>query len=86
MTTEPMTTEPMTTEPATTEPATTEPTSEAWPRSARLDAPRVLDRIAEITGVRLLLEGPCPGGEIGARHHSGVRDTPDWSAASGPAG
>jgi hypothetical protein len=58
----------MTTEPMTTEPATTEPTSEAWPRSARLDAPRVLDRIAEITGVRLLLEGRCPGGEIGAAY------------------
>jgi hypothetical protein len=43
-------------------------TTEAWPRSARLDAPRILDRIAEITGVRLLLEGPCPGGEIGAAY------------------
>lgn len=33
---------------------------------ARLDAPRVLERIAEITGVRLILEGPAPGGEVGA--------------------
>ena len=41
---------------------------EAWPRSARLDAPRVIDRIAEITGVRLVLEGPCPGGEVGAAY------------------
>jgi hypothetical protein len=43
-------------------------TTEAWPRSARLDAPHVLDRIAEITGVRLVLEGPAPGGEVGAAY------------------
>ena len=43
-------------------------TTEAWPRSARLDAPRVIERIAEITGVRLILEGPCPGGEVGAAY------------------
>lgn len=43
-------------------------TAEAWPKVARLDAPRVLDRIAEITGVRLELEGPCPGGEVGAAY------------------
>jgi hypothetical protein len=35
---------------------------------ARLDAPRLLARIAEITGVRLVLEGPCPGGEVGAAY------------------
>jgi hypothetical protein len=28
----------------------------------------VLERIAEITGVRLVLEGPCPGGEVGAAY------------------
>jgi aminoglycoside phosphotransferase (APT) family kinase protein len=39
-----------------------------WPRTARLDAPRVLDRIAAITGVRLILDGPCPGGEVGAAY------------------
>jgi hypothetical protein len=43
-------------------------TAEAWPKVARLDAPRVLDRIAAITGVRLELEGPCPGGEVGAAY------------------
>jgi aminoglycoside phosphotransferase (APT) family kinase protein len=43
-------------------------TTDAWPRSARLDAPHVIDRIAEITGVRLILEGPCPGGEVGAAY------------------
>jgi hypothetical protein len=41
-------------------------TTEAWPTSARLDAPKVLERIASITGVRLVLEGPAPGGEVGA--------------------
>jgi hypothetical protein len=43
-------------------------TTEAWPRTARLDAPAVLDRIAQITGARLILEGPCPGGEVGAAY------------------
>jgi hypothetical protein len=43
-------------------------TTHAWPTSARLDAPRVLDRIHDITGVRLILEGPCPGGEVGAAY------------------
>ena len=43
-------------------------TTDAWPRSARLDARQVIDRIAEITGVRLVLEGPCPGGEVGAAY------------------
>jgi hypothetical protein len=35
---------------------------------ARLDAARVLERIAAITGVRLVLEGPAPGGEVGAAY------------------
>jgi hypothetical protein len=39
-----------------------------WPRTTRLDAPHIIDRIAEITGVRLILEGPCPGGEVGAAY------------------
>ena len=43
-------------------------TTDAWPRSARLDAPHVIDRIAAITGVRLEVEGPAPGGEIGAAY------------------
>src|SRR3954454_15182976 len=43
-------------------------TTDAWPRSARLDAPKVIERIAAITGVRLVLEGPCPGGEVGAAY------------------
>jgi aminoglycoside phosphotransferase (APT) family kinase protein len=43
-------------------------TMSAWPRSVRLDAAHVIERIAEITGVRLVLEGPCPGGEVGAAY------------------
>ena len=43
-------------------------TAHAWPRTAKLDAPRLVERIAEITGVRLVLEGPCPGGEVGAAY------------------
>jgi hypothetical protein len=43
-------------------------TTNARPRSARLDAPRLIDRIAEITGVQLIHEGPCPGGEVGAAY------------------
>lgn len=43
-------------------------TAEAWPRVAKLDAPRMVERIAAITGVRLTVEGPCPGGEVGAAY------------------
>ena len=43
-------------------------TAHAWPRTAKLDAPRMVERIADITGVRLTLEGPCPGGEVGAAY------------------
>jgi hypothetical protein len=38
------------------------------PRVARLDADALVDRIAEITGVRFVVEGPCPGGEVGAAY------------------
>lgn len=40
----------------------------APPRSARLDAGKVTARIAELTGVHLTVEGPCPGGEVGAAY------------------
>jgi hypothetical protein len=43
-------------------------TTKTWPRTNRLDVPAILDKIAEITGVRLILEGPCPGGEVGAAY------------------
>jgi hypothetical protein len=37
-------------------------------RSTRLDPGHLVARIADITGVRLTVEGPCPGGEIGAAY------------------
>ncbi len=43
-------------------------TTATWPRTAKLDAPALVRRIAAITGVRLILEGPCPGGEVGAAY------------------
>ena len=42
----------------------------AWPRFARFDAPRMADRLAEEHGVRLRVDGPCPGGELGAAYVS----------------
>ena len=39
-----------------------------WPRFARFDAPRVVERLAELHDVRLTIDGPCPGGEIGAAY------------------
>ncbi|NUR30254.1 MAG: aminoglycoside phosphotransferase family protein [Catenulispora sp.] len=45
-------------------------------RVPRLDVQAALDRIAEVHGVRLTFEGPCPGGEVGAayvRHPDGTR-------------
>ncbi len=68
-------------------------TGPAWPRSAKLDAPRLLERIHAITGVRLTLQGPCPGGEVGAAYvrwpdgrrsvltHSRTRPGPHLDAA-----
>jgi hypothetical protein len=41
---------------------------DAWARAPRLDAARVSRRLAELTGVRLAVEGPCGGGEIGAAY------------------
>ncbi|MEV6490560.1 phosphotransferase [Actinoplanes sp. NPDC051633] len=38
------------------------------PRVARLDADTLVERIADITGVRFVVEGPCPGGEVGAAY------------------
>lgn len=38
------------------------------PRAARLDAQRVADAIRDRTGVRLVVEGPCPGGQVGAAY------------------
>jgi hypothetical protein len=35
-------------------------------RTPRLDAASLISRLAEVTGVRFFIEGPCPGGEVGA--------------------
>jgi len=37
-------------------------------RSARLDSRRVAAALARETGIRLVVEGPCPGGQVGAAH------------------
>ncbi|MFD7428935.1 phosphotransferase [Streptomyces sp. NPDC059818] len=40
--------------------------SQSWTRAERLDAARTVDALHARTGVRLILEGPCPGGQVGA--------------------
>src|SRR5262249_22934230 len=39
-----------------------------WSRTPRLEAHEISDLLAEVTGVRLTVEGPCPGGEVGAAY------------------
>jgi aminoglycoside phosphotransferase (APT) family kinase protein len=39
-----------------------------WSRTPRLEAGDLVDRLADITGIRLRVEGPCPGGEVGAAY------------------
>ena len=41
-----------------------------WPRAARLNAEAMTDAIESATGVALRVEGPCPGGQIGAAYVS----------------
>jgi hypothetical protein len=40
----------------------------SWPRTPRLDPEDLAGRLAEVTGVRLVVEGRCPGGEVGAAY------------------
>ena len=42
--------------------------TQPWPHFARFDAVRVAERLAELYDVHLTVEGPCPGGEIGAAY------------------
>ena len=42
--------------------------SASWSRTPRLFADGLVSRLAEATGVRLCVEGPCPGGEVGAAY------------------
>jgi hypothetical protein len=44
----------------------TNPGEASWERSERLDPDRAAARIADVEGVRLKIEGPCRGGEVGA--------------------
>jgi hypothetical protein len=39
-----------------------------WSRTPRLDADELVDRLAAVAGVRFSVEGPCPGGEVGAAY------------------
>lgn len=39
-----------------------------WPRAVRLDAQRMADAIEAEAGVRLRVDGPCPGGQVGAAY------------------
>ncbi|MFG3530915.1 phosphotransferase [Streptomyces sp. NPDC047917] len=43
-------------------------TQPPWERAERLDAGRTADAVHAGTGVRLVVEGPCPGGEVGAAY------------------
>lgn len=52
-----------------------------WERAERLDADRLVDALYTETGVRLSVEGPCPGGQVGAayvRRPDGHRSVLKW--------
>ncbi|MGW1410631.1 phosphotransferase [Streptomyces sp. NPDC002403] len=52
-----------------------------WMRVERLDADRTAAAVHARTGVRLVVEGPCPGGEVGAayvRWPDGRRSVLKW--------
>jgi hypothetical protein len=64
-----------------------------WERTERLDAGRMTDAVHAKTGVRLVVEGPCPGGEVGAAyvrwpdgHRSVLKWRPDTRLAALRAG
>ncbi|WP_343235002.1 phosphotransferase [Streptomyces sp. SID10853] len=53
----------------------------SWARVERLDAARTVDALYARTGVRFALEGPCPGGQVGAayvRRPDGRRSVLKW--------
>lgn len=39
-----------------------------WPQVERLDAERVAADVSEASGIGLRVEGPCPGGQVGAAY------------------
>lgn len=72
-------------------PVTSPPQSRA--RAERLDAARTVDALHARTGVRLTLDGPCPGGQVGAayvrwpdHHRSVLKWRPHSRAADMEAG
>ena len=40
----------------------------SFPRVARLDVAAAVAQLRETAGVRLEVEGPCPGGQVGAAY------------------
>ncbi|MFB7552712.1 phosphotransferase [Streptomyces sp. NPDC056154] len=57
------------------------PSPQNWARAERLDADRLTEALYAEAGVRLVVEGPCPGGEIGAayvRWPDGHRSVLKW--------
>jgi phosphotransferase family enzyme len=56
----------------------------AWERVAQLDAERVIGELNRQAGPQLILEGPCPGGQVGAayvRWDNGRRSVLKWRPA-----
>lgn len=44
------------------------PSSPRWPRAERLNAQRMTGAIQAAAGVALRIDGPCPGGQVGAAY------------------
>ncbi|KIF69183.1 aminoglycoside phosphotransferase [Streptomyces sp. AcH 505] len=56
-------------------------TPPSWGRAERLDADTLVAALYDETGVRLTVEGPCPGGQVGAayvRRPDGHRSVLKW--------
>ncbi|WP_206314273.1 phosphotransferase enzyme family protein [Streptomyces coryli] len=59
-----------------------------WNRAERLDPTRITAAVHAATGVRYVVEGPCPGGEVGAayvRRDDGHRSVLTWRPGIAPA-
>lgn len=56
-----------------------------WPRAERLDAQTMADAIEAAVGVALRIDGPCPGGQVGAAYVTwpdGHRSVLTWRPAT----
>lgn len=61
-------------------------TGTQWPRTERLDAERLAHAIMVSAGIELRIEGPCPGGQVGASYVTwpdGHRAVLTWRPAIG---